>query len=81
MCDKWGGSFFFLLCWSDVTGNGQILDLTIKVKAYVQKKKKRYSRNNKMHRRFVSTPQNEKKRGEMRDRKHEPISSECLVDV
>lgn len=38
MCDKWGGSFFFILCWSDITGKGQILDLTIKVKAYVQKK-------------------------------------------
>lgn len=58
-----GGGFFFCfcLCRGDITGKGQILDLTIKVKAYVQKKK--YTRNNKMHRRFASTPQNEEKVG------------------
>lgn len=61
--DKWSGFCvcFLSRCWTGMTSTDQILDLMIEVKAYVQKKKKKYTRN-KMYRLFVSTPQNEEKK-------------------
>lgn len=85
--DKWSGFCvcFLSRCWTGMTSTDQILDLMIEVKAYVQKKKKKYTRN-KMYRLFVSTPQNEEKkagRGIKKKKKHETIklrmSSRCLM--